>query len=153
MFIVDNTYHKMSAGVESTANEYEHVSKKQKEEKCTENGIKRLHENLHDLSSFKVRKVLSNNTNRKVVCLEGSFDCKEGVGLIVLEKTAFQDEDFTNEGGSDYFTEKSVLKKQFHNDIYGNYEFYPKADLNCRLCFVYGLVHFVKLSFFLPASC
>lgn len=120
----------MSAGVESFASEL--VSKKVKCEECTENGTENIHNSLHDLSSFKVKKILSNNTNRKVVCLEGSFDCKEGVGLIVLEKNAFKEEDFTKDR-SDYFTDKSVLKKEFHNDIYGNYEYYPKVEVNCRL--------------------
>lgn len=118
---------------------------KRKLDECEENGS--VHNNLRDLSAFKVKKILSNNTNRKVVCLEGSFDSVEGVGLVVLEKTAFEEENLIK-NGSDYFAQNSALKKQFHNDIYGNYEYFPKAELNCRLCvhltaspFVYNFLY------------
>lgn len=85
---------------------------------------------LSDLSTFKFEKVLSNNTNRKVVCLQGSFESADGVGIVVLEKSAFEEGDFTED--SEYFDEESSLKKLFHNDIYGNYEYFPKVELNCK---------------------
>lgn len=89
-----------------------------------------VHNHLSDLSTFKLKKVLSNNTNRKVVCLQGSFEASDGVGIVVLEKTAFEDGDFKED--SEYFNEDSSLKKLFHNDIYGNYEYFPKVELNCK---------------------
>lgn len=88
-----------------------------------------VHSDLNDLSKFKVEKVLHNNTNRKVVCLQGAFDSIDGIGLIVLEKTAFEEDTFTQKN-KEFFSEENCLKKYFHNDIYGNYEYYPKTELN-----------------------
>lgn len=107
--------------------------------KMSENGVANLaekqytseenvHNQLSNLSNFRFQKVLSNNTNRKLVCLQGSFGTSDGVGIVVLEKTAFEESDFNVD--SDYFSEKSYLKKLFHNDIYGNYEYFPKLELN-----------------------
>lgn len=84
---------------------------------------------LSDLSSFKFEKVLSNNTNRKTICLQGSFESIVGSGIIILEKTAFEEVDFGE--GSEYFgASTGYLKKLFQNDIYGNYEYFPKVELN-----------------------
>lgn len=93
-----------------------------------------VHNQLSDLSTFKFKKVLSNNTNRKVVCLQGSFDASDGVGIVVLEKTAFEEGDFKDD--TEYFSEGSSLKKVFHNDIYGNYEYFPKVELNGKSGFI-----------------
>ncbi|KAK4872364.1 hypothetical protein RN001_014393 [Aquatica leii] len=102
------------------------VAKKPKLEE--ENATNGVHESLSNLSDFKIGKILHNNTNRKAICLQGTFTESDGTAIIMLEKTSFADDNFTE--NSDYFTEKSTLKKVFHNDIYGNYEFYPKFDLN-----------------------
>ncbi|KAF5287297.1 hypothetical protein FQR65_LT02170 [Abscondita terminalis] len=87
-----------------------------------------VHVSLSNLSDFKLDKILHNNTNRKAICLQGSFADTEGAAIVMLEKTSFTEDAFTPK--SDYFTEKSSMKKIFHNDIYGNYEFFPKFDLN-----------------------
>lgn len=89
-----------------------------------------VHNLITDLKSFKFEKVLSNNTNRKVVCLQGSFESCEGVGIVVLEKTAFEEGDFKED--NQYFAKNNSLKKLFHNDIYGNYEYFPELELNCK---------------------
>ncbi|KAF5279437.1 hypothetical protein FQA39_LY05547 [Lamprigera yunnana] len=83
---------------------------------------------LTNLSDFKLAKILHNNTNRKLVCLQGTFGDSEDIALITLEKTAFAEDTFHKD--NEYFGEKSSLKQVFLNDIYGNYEFFPKLDLN-----------------------
>ncbi|RZB40637.1 m7GpppX diphosphatase [Asbolus verrucosus] len=94
------------------------------EEKCRD----AVHETLIDLSTFKLEKILHNNTNRKTVCLKGKFDSKNGDALVLLEKTAFAEENLTE--NSEYFTKNSLLEKVFHNDIYGNYNYFPQINLN-----------------------
>lgn len=89
-----------------------------------------IHETIKDLSKFKLEKILHNNSKGKSVCLQGTFEHSEGVGIVFLEKTAFEESSLSQ--GSDYFSEESGLKKIFHNDIYGNYECYPKPELNCK---------------------
>lgn len=83
------------------------------------------------LANFKVDRLLSNNTNRKTVCLLGYFSDKpEGEkAIVVLEKKAFSDTDFE---ANRYFTQSQQLDEQFVNDIYGNYELWPDQELNSR---------------------
>lgn len=116
-----------------------------------------VHNHLSDLSTFKFEKVLSNNTNRKTICLQGSFGSSDGVGIVFLEKTAFQETYFKEE--SEYFNANSSLKKLFHNDIYGNYEYFPKLELNCKCVFHFfkftsdrNLVSAVKTTIIHPAT-
>ncbi|XP_060519796.1 m7GpppX diphosphatase [Cylas formicarius] len=87
-----------------------------------------LHENIKDLSEFKLGSVLQNSTNRKVVCLRGSFQSKEGEAVVILEKTAFSVDDLTSD--SKFFCEKNQLEKIFHNDVYGDYKYFPIQELN-----------------------
>ncbi|CAH0547523.1 unnamed protein product [Brassicogethes aeneus] len=87
-----------------------------------------VHEKLNDLTDFKLEKIINNNTVRKSVCLKGTFESQEGDVLILLEKTAFAEDSLLN--NSEYFTEKCPLEKVFHNDIYGDYKYFPKVELN-----------------------
>lgn len=105
------------------------VKKPKLDENFTQNTS--LHANIKDLSDFEVTKILSNNTKAKSVCLQGTFKSSEGVGIVLLEKTAFEEETLRNEG--EFFTKESALKKIFDNDIYGNYEYFPKPELNSKI--------------------
>ncbi|XP_063390197.1 m7GpppX diphosphatase [Cydia fagiglandana] len=80
-----------------------------------------------ELKDFVVEKILNNNTNRKTVCVQGKFKDKSGVAIVILEKNAFKEEELDNDG---YFSVDSQLRTFFENDIYGNFECYPKASLN-----------------------
>ncbi|KAL4707522.1 hypothetical protein ACJJTC_000274 [Scirpophaga incertulas] len=80
-----------------------------------------------NLKDFIPEKILNNNSSRKTVCIQGKFNGKNGVALILLEKNAFKQEDL-NESG--YFSKETKLITYFQNDIYGNYECYPKPSLN-----------------------
>lgn len=96
-----------------------------------------VHANLGDLSAFQVDEIVHNNTNRKTVCLRGTFESQPGAALILLEKSAFAEENFLGDAaaGGYFHAEKDTLQKVFHNDIYGNYEYYPQLKLNC-MCLV-----------------
>lgn len=58
--------------------------------------------------------------------------------IVILEKTAFTENDVcTDDAASDdgvtkriYFTADTRLKQAFINDIYGNFECIPSADIN-----------------------
>ncbi|CAH1642141.1 unnamed protein product [Spodoptera littoralis] len=88
------------------------------------NNVSEIHLQLKD---FILEKILNNNTNRKTVCVLGKFKDKSGVALVILEKNAFKEEDLDNEG---YFSVDTELKTFFENDIYGNYECFPRSSLN-----------------------
>ncbi|KAB0792467.1 hypothetical protein PPYR_14426 [Photinus pyralis] len=99
-----------------------------KKRKLEDNKQISIHESLNNLTEFKLEKILYNNTNRKSICLQGVFHNSKEPALVLLEKTGFTETNFN--GDSEFFTEKSSLKQIFHNDIYGNYEFLPKLELN-----------------------
>ncbi|CAG9834670.1 unnamed protein product [Diabrotica balteata] len=86
-----------------------------------------IHNDLTDLSTFNISEILSNNTNRKTVCLRGSFDSKDGEAVVILEKSAFVEEDLKTK---EYFNKSSLLEKTFQNDIYGDYHYFPNRDLS-----------------------
>ncbi|XP_044270017.1 zinc finger protein 271-like [Tribolium madens] len=122
-------------------------SKKPKLDENSEKCKDGIHETLADLSTFQLEKVLHNNTNRKTVCLKGKFASKNGDALVLLEKTAFAEENLKED--SDYFTKYSSLEKVFHNDIYGNYNYFPKINLNSiKATIIHPATeeHFVKYS-------
>lgn len=118
-------------------------AKKPKLEGESIKNLENIHNDLKDLSNFKDIEVLNNNTNRKTVCLKGKFSGKDGIGLVLLEKTAFTNSNLTSDK---YFITDNYLKKEFSNDIYGNYNFYPKTELNGKLT-IDNL--YVRLIFFL----
>lgn len=91
-----------------------------------------IHDSITDLSSFKLKDVLQNNTNRKTVCLRGTFDFQEGEAVVILEKTAFSEENLLNTKVN-YFTENNELEKVFQNDIYGDYRYFLNSKLNGKL--------------------
>lgn len=82
------------------------------------------------LKDFVLEKILNNNTNRKTVCVQGKFKDKSGVALVILEKNAFKEEELDNNG---YFSVDSELRTFFQNDIYGNFECFPRPSINGEL--------------------
>jgi hypothetical protein len=89
-------------------------------------GLQGYGENLHtvlkDFSEFQQTRILSDNSQRKTICIEGSFNNREGKAIVLLEKKPFNDEILKNTLNSN-----CVLQKEFSNDIYGFYEFFPSV--------------------------
>lgn len=103
-------------------------------------------EKHYDLSKFKTEKILLNNSTRKSACVVGRFDNDDDDdnandrALIILEKTAFTSSDLNIASNDDddvirnssYFSCATKLKTDFVNDIYGNFQCFPKPELNCN---------------------
>lgn len=102
----------------------EPCAKKIKKDEQNENGVK---ESQLELKDFIPTNIINNNTNRKTVCVLGNFKDKSGVALVLLEKNAFKAEELDSNG---YFSAESELKTFFQNDIYGNFECFPKNSIN-----------------------
>ena len=83
------------------------------------------HKGISDLSNFVFKRVLSDFGQRKNICVEGFFTDREGTAVVWLEKTPFN-EDLVKQ----LSTNKSILKKEFINDIYGSYTCNVDPDLN-----------------------
>lgn len=90
-----------------------------------------IHDNLTHLSNFKLKDILQNSTNRKTVFLRGAFDSKEGEAIVILEKTAFSEENLLS-GCKQYFPGNNQLEQIFQNDIYGDYKFLTDSELNSK---------------------
>ncbi|XP_063236160.1 m7GpppX diphosphatase [Bacillus rossius redtenbacheri] len=84
-----------------------------------------VHNTLESFTGFVQKRVLSSNSDRKTVCLEGTFDEKTGSAIVVLEKEPFDVDNLQL-----FLDSESVLKKVFSNDIYGNYEYFPRQQYN-----------------------
>lgn len=89
-----------------------------------------IHEYLKDFHDLQEIEIVNNNTSRKTICIKGKFSNKDDICLILLEKTPFDKTDVLNEN---YFDGDSYLKKEFSNDIYGSYKYYPKSEFNGNL--------------------
>ncbi|XP_050680229.1 m7GpppX diphosphatase [Leptidea sinapis] len=98
-------------------------AKKIKIDGISENGVQNK---VVDLKDFIPNKILNNNTNRKTVSVLGNFKDKNCVGIVILEKNAFKEEELNSDG---YFCEDTKLNTFFQNDIYGNFECFPKTSL------------------------
>lgn len=87
-----------------------------------------------DLSKFVPSRILSNSTNKKVVCVLGKFInlSEENSAIVILEKTAFTEKQLTSNDEYSYFTIKSRLHEAFFNDIYGNFVCFPNPDINSK---------------------
>ncbi|OWR48072.1 putative histidine triad protein member [Danaus plexippus plexippus] len=99
-------------------------AKKIKKDEQNDNSVTETDLKLKD---FIPSKILNNNTNRKSVCVLGNFRNKSGVALIILEKNAFKEDHLDSKG---YFSEDCELATFFQNDIYGNFECFPKPEIN-----------------------
>lgn len=91
--------------------------------------IESIHSSISDLSSFKPKGVLQNNTNRKAVFLRGTFQSRDDDAIVILEKTAFSEDHLFNPE-KNYFNGKNSLQQILHNDIYGDYKYFTDSSLN-----------------------
>jgi len=79
-----------------------------------------------NLSTFKVTKVLQNNCARKLICLEGRFEDREDLAVVLLEQKSFPYDESTLK--KNFFDEKTVFQKYFMNDIYRKYNCFPTGQ-------------------------
>lgn len=119
----------------------------------------------YDLSTFRLDRILNNNTKSKTICVLGKFPNGDLINpaIVVFEKTAFtasdvhtindddnddnglNDDDDDNKDGDikrTFFSSDTQLKIEFLNDIYGNFECFPKPEINSN-CFSYYTLPFI----------
>ncbi|KDR15367.1 Scavenger mRNA-decapping enzyme DcpS [Zootermopsis nevadensis] len=107
------------------AKECEPASKKIKIQSDIQENDENIHTVLKDFSEFQQKRILSINSQRKTICIEGSFNNKSGTAIVLLEKKPFNEESLKNT--LDY---SCTLHKEFSNDIYGFYECFPSVKYN-----------------------
>lgn len=124
--------------------------------------------NVYDLSTFRLTKILSNNSRAKTICVLGKFvdkltDISDRPAIILLEKTAFTDANVctvspinadeandvtatdTEPHSKTYFCSKTELKQEFTNDIYGQFQCFPSPDINSKSIFYH--IFFTRILF------
>lgn len=98
----------------------------------SENQISSTLDNVN-FSKFILKRVLNNNSNRKMICVLGHFQdlSNTDLALIILEKKSFTEADVQCEE-TGIFSNQSCFKKEFINDIYGNFDCLTNPDINCN---------------------
>lgn len=119
--------------------------------------------NVYDLKTFRLTKILSNNSRSKTICVLGKFinqpiDNNDRPAIILLEKSAFTDANVStassinddnvtatndvttiidnDEYSKTYFCSQTELKQEFTNDIYGQFQCFPSPDINSKSIFL-----------------
>ena len=76
---------------------------------------------LTNFKGFKVKNVLREDADRKLIAVEGTFEDREGddgsTAVVILEKTPFSSEKMPQ-----ILSSSSQMNQQFRNDIYGMYD-------------------------------
>ncbi|KAH8264213.1 hypothetical protein KR038_004508 [Drosophila bunnanda] len=92
----------------------------------------------YDLSKFRLKRILSNNSVRKSISLLGTFpDLSEtDDAIVVFEKNAYRESDVATQSNSEespkkpsYFTADLKVDTEFVNNIYGSFQVVPSRDL------------------------
>ncbi|XP_052836315.1 m7GpppX diphosphatase [Drosophila gunungcola] len=93
----------------------------------------------YDLSKFRLKRILTNNSVRKSISLLGTFpDISEtDDAIVVFEKNAYRESDVaTPESPSEespkkpsYFNANLKVSTEFVNNIYGSFQVVPSRDL------------------------
>lgn len=79
-------------------------------------------------SCFKMTRILQNNSTRKFICLEGTFEDFKSPAIVLLEQKSFPNDEVLLK--KSFFNEDTNFKKLFTNDIYGNYNCFPSTGHN-----------------------
>lgn len=89
-----------------------------------------------NFSKFTLKRILNNNSNRKTICVLGTFeDLSAELALIILEKISFTEENVKS-GENGFFSNQSIFEMEFVNDIYGNFKcITTNPDINCNTFF------------------
>ena len=98
-------------------------SKKESEEK----GADAEELELADLSSFKLKRVLNENSERKEIFLEGSFPSRDEStpAVLILGKPPFASDALPS-----ILNEGTKLEKTFRNDVYYKFDAMPDPRAN-----------------------
>lgn len=91
-----------------------------------------------DLTKFRLERILSNNSQSKTICIVGEFVDSGQRAIVIFEKSAFTEENVRtsseseNDNSVSFFASSTELKEVFVNDIYGNFDCIPSAEINSK---------------------
>ena len=87
-------------------------------------------ESTVSLSQIKFRRALNTVPMKKMIVFEGEY--QDSPVVVILEKTSISEEDVKRilDDDDDDEEPKSLLDRDFVNDIYGKYKLHPSPELN-----------------------
>ena len=74
---------------------------------------------------FQTKRVLMENAQRKIICVEGAFSGREEPAVVILEKTPL-----TETTAKEILCNKTSTQCILDNDIYGTFHLYPDPQVN-----------------------
>lgn len=76
-----------------------------------------------DFDGFRFKRILMNDTQRKMIAVEGSFDGRQEPAVVVMEKYAFDEASVLNVCNA-----RTKLEKNLDNDVYKSFTCVPPYD-------------------------
>jgi len=75
---------------------------------------------------FCLKRILMNDTERKMIAVEGNFNGLQEPAVVVMEKYAFDEASVLN-----VCNVQTKLEKKLENDVYKSYSCVPSYDGKC----------------------
>ena len=88
-----------------------------------------IHENLENLERFSMKRILMEDTDKKLVFVEAAVRGSSSPAVLILEKLSWTSEDVTGA-----MCEATTARQEFNNDIYGQYSLSLEAKNNRVKC-------------------
>lgn len=114
--------------IDETLKDDSPVKKRQKVDPDNPENDTSIHKGNINLSNFQMKRLLNVNSTRKQVIIEGNFAGHDSSAIVIFEKKCFPTEEiFLNRG---FLNEGTIVRQNFRNGIYGNYECFPTREHN-----------------------
>lgn len=76
-----------------------------------------------NFDQFRLKRILMNDTQRKMIAVEGNFDGHQESAVVVMEKYAFDQASVLNVCNG-----QTKFKKNLDNDVYKSFSCVPPFD-------------------------
>lgn len=80
-----------------------------------------------NFDQFSLKRILMNDTQRKMIAVEGNFNGIQEPAVVVIEKYAFDEASVLNVCNA-----QTKFKKNLENDIYKSFSCVPPYDGKCQ---------------------
>ena len=95
----------------------------------TENNGESIHQDLASLEKFSLKRILMEDTDKKLVYVEAAVKGSDDPAVLVLEKLPWTSEDVTGA-----LSEETAARQEMTNDIYGQYGLSVRPEFNRIKC-------------------
>ena len=95
----------------------------------TENNGESIHQDLASLEKFSLKRILMEDTDKKLVYVEASVLDSQDPAVLVLEKLPWTSEDVAGA-----LSGETGARQEFNNDIYGQYGLSVRPEFNRVKC-------------------